>query len=197
MDIGYDDFIRLCRVIPDMGAGVSEATRDKAIRDALDGGWAPWIKIQPDGAYFRPPEGERDDEAWSEQELAQLYDCPITDPDAPALPFPCTIEQLEDFLEQYGLYGCVDPFDLLQWQREQQSRSLDLNKQARQEQAILVALSGEGIHPQSAPKNPPGKPGIKSKIKQALVAEGNLFQSVGAFDKAWERLRSDGRLKDA
>ena len=194
MDIDYEDFIRLCRVIPEMNAELPESMKASITEAALNGGWAPWITIRRDGVYFRPPERQN---GLGDAEIAAIYDCPITDPETPALRFPCSFEKFEKFLEEYSLYPSVDPFDMLQWQREQQSRSLDLNKQARQEQAILTALSGEGIDPQSLPKNPRGKPGIKRKIKQSLLGEGKLFGSAMTFDKAWERLRADGRLKDA
>jgi hypothetical protein len=64
-----------------------------------------------------------------------------------------------------------------------------------QEEAILQAIRTLGYEPKSLPKPPSGKPGVKSNVKESLRNDP-LFQSKGIFDKAWERLRSDGSIVD-
>lgn len=59
-----------------------------------------------------------------------------------------------------------------------------------QEDEILGALRKLGYDPSSLPPRKPGKSGPKTAARSAL----SLSQK--AFDKAWERLRADGRIRD-
>lgn len=67
-----------------------------------------------------------------------------------------------------------------------------LARRLSQELEILRAIRGFGHDPEAFPKNQPGKPGVKSQVRKAL---SHYTHSI--FRGAWERLRSDGRIKDA
>jgi len=65
--------------------------------------------------------------------------------------------------------------------------------QQAQEQTILAKLRELGFDPLAVPKPP--KEGNASPAKKA--ARDALNYSRDVFNKAWQRLRNDGRLKDA
>ncbi|MDD2728677.1 hypothetical protein [Malikia sp.] len=68
-----------------------------------------------------------------------------------------------------------------------------------QDAAILSAIREAGYDPQALPKNPPGKPGIKAAIRNALVGRaGTPFPELGRqFVKSWDRLRDRGEIANA
>lgn len=62
-----------------------------------------------------------------------------------------------------------------------------VQRSTAQDAAILAALQAMGVDSLAVPKNSPGKPGTKAKVRSAL--NGNpLFTGTTVFDKAWERL---------
>ncbi len=67
-----------------------------------------------------------------------------------------------------------------------------VQRQKAQEAAILAKLTELGYEPQALPAPPSGKP---STAKQAVKAA--LGYSTDVLNKAWQRLRADGRIKDA
>ncbi|APW47069.1 hypothetical protein [Rhodoferax antarcticus] len=68
---------------------------------------------------------------------------------------------------------------------------------AVQEAAILDAIREPGYDPMELPKNAPGKPGVKAAIRANLVGKNPVFPKDGSqFEKAWERLRSNGEIAD-
>lgn len=67
-----------------------------------------------------------------------------------------------------------------------------LQRLRAQEVAILAKLVELGIDPQAMPPAPPGK---LSAAKQ--TARAQLGYSKDVMNKAWNRLRTDGRIKDA
>lgn len=70
-----------------------------------------------------------------------------------------------------------------------------LQRTAAQEAAILTAIRQTGCDPLTLPKNEPGKPGVKNKIRAALN-DNLLFVGKTVFDKAWGRLRQCGGIVD-
>jgi hypothetical protein len=70
-----------------------------------------------------------------------------------------------------------------------------IQRAAAQNAAILDAIKANKLEAHSLPKGKPGKSGVKALIR-AAVAPKSLFQGK-VFDKAWERLRSSGEIKDA
>ena len=70
-----------------------------------------------------------------------------------------------------------------------------IQRAAAQNAAILDAIKANKLEAHSLPKGKPGKSGVKALIR-AAVAPNSLFQGK-VFDKAWERLRSSGEIKDA
>jgi hypothetical protein len=73
--------------------------------------------------------------------------------------------------------------------------ALPLQRFPAQEAAILRHLQGMGHKATALPRNPPGKPGVKAEAKSALVSS-QLFVGEKVFDKAWERLRATGEIRD-
>lgn len=65
-----------------------------------------------------------------------------------------------------------------------------------QEAEILAAIRAAGHDPLSVPKMPTdARGGIKAVIRGNLVGKSKLFPKGGSqFDKAWVRLRADGRI---
>ena len=92
MKIGYSDFLRLLHV---------EGDPTK---------WGPNLAVHNGGVYIvpLPPDAPA-----TTEERAILADHPLEDLTKPALPFPCTLEQLRAFIEDQGLRGCIDAFELL------------------------------------------------------------------------------------
>lgn len=70
-----------------------------------------------------------------------------------------------------------------------------IQKYLRQETAILNALRDLGYDPAALPKNIKGRSGVKSLTRKKLAGRTDLFTEK-AFDKTWERLRSDKRIAD-
>lgn len=64
-------------------------------------------------------------------------------------------------------------------------------QQRFQEQEILRVISALGLTATKLPRYTPGKPGVKADVRERLRF------TVTVFDKAWDRLRKDGRVKEA
>jgi|WetSurMetagenome_2_1015567.scaffolds.fasta_scaffold560093_2 hypothetical protein len=90
ISIGYSEFIRLCRV-----------------KDVHD--WMPCLEVRHDGVWVVPPE---DDLCLSPNERAIVSQHPDKDLTKPSLRFPCSLKELQGFLEDAGCYGCIDVFDM-------------------------------------------------------------------------------------
>lgn len=72
-----------------------------------------------------------------------------------------------------------------------------MQKSVAQELSILDAIRDAGHEPQRLPKREAGKPGVKSEIRGRLVGKHRDFPKAGTqFDKAWERLRAQGDIKE-
>ena len=65
-----------------------------------------------------------------------------------------------------------------------------VQRQHFQEAEILRVISTLGYSAQSLPKPPPGTKGVKSTVRAALKF------TAGVFDKAWQRLRDTGEIKE-
>jgi len=63
-------------------------------------------------------------------------------------------------------------------------------EQRFQEQEILRVISTLGHTPDSLPKWTPGKSGVKADVRRELKF------SAAVFDKAWQRLRDEGRVRE-
>jgi hypothetical protein len=91
--IGYSDFVRLCRV------------------DNPEN-WNPGVSIRSDGVYVVPLPSDAN---LTPEERSTLSWHPTGNLNEPALPFPCSLDDLRAFLESAGLYGCIDAFDMADW----------------------------------------------------------------------------------
>ena len=73
-----------------------------------------------------------------------------------------------------------------------------LSRSDAQNAAILSAIQAKNIDPKSFPIAPSGKKGLKSEIRAALThSRKDIFQSIGVFDDAWQRLRDTAEIKDS
>jgi hypothetical protein len=70
-----------------------------------------------------------------------------------------------------------------------------IQRQAAQEAHILEVIRTLRVDPMALDMKP-GRRGAKSRIREICLAERSLFTLV-SFDKAWQRLRSQGRISDA
>jgi hypothetical protein len=91
--IGYSDFVKLCRV---------DNPED----------WCSWLLVKGDGVYVKVPPG---DVLMTSEERAGLSEHPTGNLAELALRFPCTLNELQAFLEDQGVYGCIDAFDMADW----------------------------------------------------------------------------------
>lgn len=66
-----------------------------------------------------------------------------------------------------------------------------IKQQIFQENEILRVIAELKLDPESLPKFVPGKRWVKSAVREKLGF------SISVFDKAWERLRRDGRIKES
>lgn len=65
-----------------------------------------------------------------------------------------------------------------------------------QEAAILSELQRLNYNPLRLPDREKGKPGPRAEIKEVLLKNAQLF-TAKSFEKAWDRLRADGRIVGA
>ncbi len=64
-----------------------------------------------------------------------------------------------------------------------------------QDETILTKIRELGHDPLRLQKNSPGKSGVKSQVRTALVGKNQLFPKEGGqLDKAWERLRKNQEI---
>lgn len=76
-------------------------------------------------------------------------------------------------------------------------RMLPVQRAAAQDEVILSAIRSFGHDPLNVPKWNPGRAGVKSSIRAALVGKHPLFQKGSTvFDKTWDRLRRQGEIND-
>lgn len=187
MEIDYEDFKELCRV-------------EDGEEGDIDGAeWAPWIRIKLDGVYLKlPSDGyiESFPELLIAMELPEDIEEDAKQGKAPILPFPASVRAFQQFLENYGLYGCVDPFDFAEWQTKMNQRGLrDASSGYAQEQAILTELQKQGHEPRLLIRKS-GKADVKSEVRIALLKRPSIF-TPDSFKHAWDRLRQKGEIQDA
>jgi hypothetical protein len=82
-------------------------------------------------------------------------------------------------------------------EQEPSPPSRPLPRQRFQEEEILRALVKLGYAPTALPVNPQGKPGVKAECRNWLKSKDEQSWLGGVFDRAWIRLRADGRIRDA
>ncbi len=92
--VGYADFVKLCRV-------EDSETWDEA------------LSVRNDGVYVKtPPNG------LSHGERTALAQHPTGNLNEPAIRLPCSLDELQHGMEQLGIYGCIDAFDMAEWAAE-------------------------------------------------------------------------------
>ena len=108
-----------------------------------------------------------------------------------------TIKSLDQWAKKkYGIAVLEDGvLPVLNSSKQKTPKSADKPFQRQQERAILEMIGKLGEDPKNLPKNPPGKPGIKAKVRKTLINE-TLFAGSTVFDKAWGRLRDDEDIQD-
>jgi len=91
IQLSYTDFVKLFQI-------------DKP----LD--WLPSLIVKPEGVFVIPPAEDID---LTPNERATLAHHPTGIYSDPALRFPASVEKLEAFVDEFGLRGYIDAFDLL------------------------------------------------------------------------------------
>ena len=154
-----------------------------------EGGWDETLSFRDDGIYLREVEGAS--MTLIPTEINALYGLNPTFR-TPLLSFPCSLEDLERFIQRQGLWGTIDTFALV----EAVIALLDgpaRSKQYRRERAIIEEIEAMGHDPSALPKiHGPKTPGIKAAVKQAMKGSRVFFGrdefSEKAFNKVWEDL---------
>lgn len=82
-----------------------------------EGVWTPWLLVHEGGVNFKLPE---ESVMLTKAELMDAFDFLEADfarvnKNPKVLTFPCDLDQLECFVEEYGLSGAINAFDLLDW----------------------------------------------------------------------------------
>ena len=114
-------------------------------------------------------------------------------------------ELIADYLETIGevrrtpaewiAAAVANPSAPIEWLESLQSASVATTtgkpppQQIFQEQEILRVIKELGYDATNLPKDQPGKKGVKAEVR------ARLNFSVKVFDKAWERLSADGRIR--
>jgi len=96
---------------------------------------------------------------------------------------------ISDFDEKYEEGFGSDPVA-----HGQRSKIKPLSRYAAQDTFVLRQLEGMQIDPLKLPKNQSGKPGIKSKIREASLSQKQLFAGSTVFNRTWERLAANGEI---
>lgn len=91
-EINYQEFRTLCRV-------------------KENNEWAPGFIVKPDGVWIDQSVFSTDI-ILDTEEHNTLMEHPNGDYSKPVLSLPCRIKDLQVFLENSGLYGCIDAFDM-------------------------------------------------------------------------------------
>ena len=90
--------------------------------------------------------------------------------------------------------GGGDEIDLNPASQEGIDKKGPRKKQRDQEDAILEQIQKLGLDPLALPPDRSGRDGVKKDVRVALKS-APLFQGSTIFDKAWERLRKQDRIR--
>lgn len=120
-------------------------------------------------------------------------------------PYDAAPELISEYLDAIGdvrrtpaewiAAAVANPGAPVEWLESLQSvsgapkRGRPMLQQAHQEQEILRVINELGYAATNLPKDQRGKNGVKADVRERL----NF--SVKVFDKAWERLSADGRIR--
>lgn len=74
-----------------------------------------------------------------------------------------------------------------------EAKPIPIPRQRLQETEILRFIQETGHDAQSLPNRERGKPGVKAETRKLALRNAGLF-TASSFDKAWFRLRADGRI---
>ncbi len=97
VQVTYSDFVRLCRIEGDQI------------------NLRPNLELRSDGVHMLPPESIEEFRGLTSAEMSDLTEHHLGDLKKPCLTFPCSLKDLQEFQEFYGLYGQTDGFDLADW----------------------------------------------------------------------------------
>jgi hypothetical protein len=126
--------------------------------------------------------------ALSQSEIAQRYESGL----------PRSREQLLCLPYVGSRCPYVSEQDVNRWLKEYAPfvwapHSAEPNKMEIQEKLILDELCARALNPLRLQTAVPGKAGVKKKVKDSLSGEA-LLQGKTVFNKAWERLLSNGEI---
>jgi hypothetical protein len=171
IQISYSDFVMLCQV------------HDPAK-------WAPWLSIKPEGVWIMPPP---DDVQLAPTERSQWHEHPEKDLTKPLVTFPCSLLQLQAFLEQSGVYGCIDPFDMAEFVCNQEGKisteAVNINHEEYPEE-IQVAILVYKEFWENRPKDM--NPATNEMIEKYI----NKHLGKSASTEAIKRIRTMARPND-
>lgn len=122
VQVGYADFIKLCRVEQPLN-------------------WNG-LEIKHDEVYIVPPPDNVD---ITPEERATLSQHPLKDLTKPVLTFPCSLEELQKCLEEEGAYGYIDAFDMAEFVLE--SERADAAKKEKADKGKGTALTTPYLDP--------------------------------------------------
>ncbi|MBP6583295.1 MAG: hypothetical protein KA204_07505 [Chromatiaceae bacterium] len=119
-----------------------------------DGVWTPWLSVREGGVYFNLPEENvmlTTAELMAAFDFLEEVDFSCVKKNPKVLGFPCDLNQLECFVEEYGLSGAINAFDLLDWVMGDEPAYERLNDLSIELDVILSQMRREGMRITSAP----------------------------------------------
>lgn len=98
LSVGHHDFRKLCRI---EGGGPREL--------------GPNLELRRDGVFLKSTYTDEGDPYLTAEEAAVFTEHHKGDPSQPCLAFPCTLGELESFMDFYVLDGLIHPLDMEEW----------------------------------------------------------------------------------
>jgi hypothetical protein len=174
-----------------------DSKNDEAIARRLNGGWISWLRIdEADGIFYILP----DDCAWidaDELKTALQIESDV-DLSKPAFLWGSDVDTFWELLGDQGIPTSVLAEDYGAWVLEQQHKERSgLKRTAQQEAVILAEIRKLGFDPSEIPRPARGYPGVKSDVRQIVLTGHLRLFTPSSFEKAWDRLRRAGQIKDA
>lgn len=191
----------------------SDIVRNFRIADDARYEWpAPGFELRDDGVFVKPASAYRGLGLTPEEEATLTAHPTGGGFDDPALKIPCTPIELAVFMLWAGCEDLLpeegSEFRTMMQRALETARAIEaaqpestdvlaalpakpLPLQRWQEREILRVIHELGLEANAFPKNPPGKRGAKSEVRDRLKQwQGSVF------NRAWERLRKEKVILD-
>lgn len=159
-----------------------------------DGEWTPWLSVREDGVYFNLPEESAmltKAELMAAFDFLEEVDFARVKQNPKVLTFPCGLDTLEEFIEEYGLSGTINAFDLADWLVGDKSTSERQDDLAIELEPILDQMVRE-IGTTDIPRDP-----VMRKLQARSGRPDSCIREVFRDGVIWEGTGGPQRLTKA